>query len=259
MTTEDKNPEHLESLSKGLALLRLFGQGISSMTIQEAATRLDVTRAAARRLLLTLQHHGYVAEHGTEYSLTPRVMELGYAYFAGINLPTLSKPAMQELAASVKETCSLGVLDGPFVAMIAREEPQRLLRLDLAVGRRLPAYAHSLGRQLLAYLDEAGWEQYLSSTDMRKLTPQTVSSRSALEKSFKQIRKDGYCVVMDEILEGVGGISVPIRNRAGVVIAAMSVSMVLGKRTKERIVSDFLAPLQRAAQSVEPLLDTVRT
>lgn len=227
------------------------------MTIQDVAAKLDVTRAAARRLLLTLEHHGYVVENGRAYSITPRVMELGYAYFAGIDLPALAKPAMRDLAESVKETCSLGVLDGPYVTMIAREEPERLLRLDLAVGRRLPAYAHSLGRQLLAHLDESSWAQYLSSADIRKLTPLTVSTRSALERSFKQIRSDGYCVVMDEILEGVGGISVPIRDREGVVVAAMSVSMVLGKRTRECIVEDFLGPLQQAAQSVDQMLHAV--
>lgn len=258
MSEDEKNTELLESLSNGLALLKLFGTGIQSLTIQDVATRLDVTRAAARRLLLTLEHHGYVAEHGRAYSITPRVIELGYAYFAGANLTTLARAPMRELAARVRETCSLGVLDGPYVTMIAREEPERLLRLDLAVGRRLPAYAHSLGRQLLAHLDEAAWEQYVGSADIRKFTPLTVSSKTALERSFTQIRQGGYCVVMDEILEGVGGISVPLRDRSGVVVAAMSVSLVLGKRTREALVDNFLAPLEQAAKSVESMLHTMQ-
>lgn len=258
MSGDERNTELLESLSNGLMLLKLFGAGIQSLTIQDVATRLDVTRAAARRLLLTLEHHGYVAEHGRAYSITPRVIELGYSYFAGAKLTTLTKAPMRDLAAHVKETCSLGVLDGPYVTMIAREEPERLLRLDLAVGRRLPAYAHSLGRQLLAYLDEPAWEQYVSSADIRKFTPLTVSSKTALERSFTRIRQDGYCVVMDEILEGVGGISVPLRDRTGVVVAAMSVSMVLGKRTREAMVEDFLGPLDQAAKSIESMLNTMQ-
>lgn len=255
--TEEKNAELLESLSKGLALLRLFATGVSSMTIQEAAVGLDVTRAAARRLLLTLEHDGYVAQNGRAFAITPRVIELGYAYFASMDLPSLARPAMLELAAAVNETCSLGVLDGESVAMIAREEPQRLLRLDLAVGRRLPAYVHSLGRLLLAALADEAWQNYLKSADIRKLTPLTVTSKTALEKSRKQIRADGYCVLVNEIVDGIGGVSVPIRNRAGDVVAAMSVSMVLGSRTKERIVQDYLAPLQRAAQSVEKMLHAI--
>lgn len=258
MSADEKNTELLESLSKGLALLKLFGTGIQSMTIQDVAMRLDVTRAAARRLLLTLEHHGYVAEHGRAYSITPRVIELGYSYFAGVNLTTLAMAPMRVLAARVRETCSLGVLDGPYVTMIAREEPERLLRLDLAVGRRLPAYAHSLGRQLLAHLDKAAWEQYVCSTDIQKFTPLTVSSKTELEHSFTQIRQDGYSVVMDEILEGVGGISVPLRDRAGVVVAAMSVSMVLGKRTRQAMVQDFLDPLNQAAKSIESMLHVVQ-
>lgn len=255
---EEKNVEVLESLSKGLALLRLFATGVPSMTIQEVAAGLDVTRAAARRLLLTLEHHGYVSQDGRLFSITPRVIELGYAYFAAMNLPSLAKPAMAELAEKVKETCSLGVLDGAYVTMIAREEPERLLRIDLGVGRRLPAYVHSLGRQLLAFLDEARLRQYLSSADIRQLTPLTVTSTAALEQSLKQIQTDGYCVVMDEILEGIGGISVPIRNRAGEVIASICISLVLGKRTRERIIEDFLPPLQHTAQSIEKMLHLVQ-
>jgi IclR family pca regulon transcriptional regulator len=254
--SEEKNVELLESLSKGLALLRVFATGVASMTIQEVAVELDVTRAAARRLLLTLEHHGYVAQNGRSFSVTPRVIELGYAYFASMDLPTLARPAIRELAATVGETCSLGVLDGESVVMIAREEPERLLRLDLAVGRRLPAYAHSLGRQLLAELDEERLQRYLKHADIRKLTPQTVS-KSALERNLKQIRADGYCVVVDEIVEGIGGVSVPVRSCAGAIVASMSVSMVLGSRTRERIVEDFLPPLQRAAQSVEQMLHAV--
>jgi IclR family pca regulon transcriptional regulator len=256
--TEEKNAELLESLSKGLALLRLFASGVPSMTIQDAAVGLGVTRAAGRRLLLTLEHDGYVVQNGRLFSITPRVIELGYAYFASMDLPSLARPAMLELAASVNETCSLGVLDGESVAMIAREEPQRLLRLDLAVGRRLPAYVHSLGRQLLAALDEEAWQKYLKSAEFRKLTPLTVTSKTALEKNRKQIRADGYCVLVNEIVDGIGGVSVPIRNRAGDVVAAMSISMVLGSRTKERIVKDYLAPLQRAVQSVEKMLHAVQ-
>jgi IclR family pca regulon transcriptional regulator len=256
--TEEKNMELLESLSKGLALLRLFATGIPPITIQEVAARLDVTRAAARRLLLTLEHHGYVEQNGRLFSVTPRVIELGYAYFASMNLPTLARPAMRELAASVQETCSLGVLDGESVLMIAREEPQMSLRLDLAVGRRLPAYAHSLGRPLLAALDEQGWQQYVKRADFRKLSPYTVTSRSALEKSLRQVRADGYSVVVDEIKDGIGGISVPIRDRAQAVVAAMTVSMVLGKRTKEDVIRDYLPPLRRAVASVEQVLHALQ-
>ncbi|MEN3297630.1 MAG: IclR family transcriptional regulator, pca regulon regulatory protein [Burkholderiales bacterium] len=256
---DEKNPELLESLSKGLALLRLFATGVPSMSIQEAAAGLQVTRAAARRLLLTLEHHGYVAQNGRLFSITPRVIELGYAYFASMDLPSLARPAMLELAATVNETCSLGVLDGESVAMIAREEPQRLLRLDLAVGRRLPAYVHSLGRQLLAALDEEEWQRYLKSADLRKLTPLTTTSKTALEKNRQQIRADGYCVLVNEIVDGIGGVSVPIRNRSGLVVAAMSISMVLGSRTREQVVTDYLPPLQRAVQSVEKMLHAVQS
>lgn len=254
-STTEKKEELLDSLSKGLALLRLFATGVPAMSIQEVSEKLDVTRAAARRLLLTLQHHGYVTQNGRLFSITPRVMELGYAYFASMKLPSLARTAMQGLAAEIRETCSLGVLDGESVVLIAREEPEQLLRIDMSVGRRMPAYAHSMGRVLLAQLEADQRQQYLRCADRRKLTRFTVTSRAGLERILNQVRADGYCVLISEMVDGIAGLSVPVHDQRGSVIAAMGVSMVLGSRGREDVVRHYLPPLQRAAESVRQMLN----
>lgn len=249
-----KKEELLDSLNKGLALLRLFASGAESLSMQDVAERLDVTRAAARRLLLTLQHNGYLAQSGRQFSLTPRVMELGYAYFASMSLPRLAQPHLRGLAARCTETCSVGMLDGDAVVLVAREEPRQILRVDMAIGRRMPAYAHSLGRVLLAGLDDAALRDYLARAEIRKLTPFTIGSRKALERTLARVREDGYCVLVSELVDGFAGISVPLHDQTGKVVAGLGFSMVLGSRSAETLVHRYLQPLREAAAEIEAVL-----
>ncbi|QOT75459.1 IclR family transcriptional regulator domain-containing protein [Cupriavidus basilensis] len=254
LANPQKKEELLDSLTNGLALLRLFASGAGSLTMQDVAEQLDVTRAAARRLLLTLQHNGYVAQDGRDFSITPRVMDLGYAYFASMNLPQLAAPYLKALSEQTGETCSLGVLDGESVALVAREEPPQILRVDMGVGRRMPAYAHSLGRVLLAGLDDKALEAYLATAQLRKLTPFTVSSRTALARTLKQVRGDGYCTLISELVDGFAGISVPVRAESGKVVAGLGLSMVLGSRDAAHLEQHYLPALKHAAGELEALL-----
>lgn len=255
---DEKKEELLDSLSNGLALLRLFASEGKGLTIQEVAETLDVTRAAARRLLHTLLHHGYVALEGKVFSVTPKVIELGYAYFAAMDLPTLSRKPMRLLADQLNETCSLAVLDRSSIVLIAREEPKQMVRLDMTVGRRMPAYAHSLGRAMLAFLDPEQWEAYLGSTELKKLTRFTICDRRGLERKLAQVRTDDYSLLISEMVDGLAGLSVPLRERDGRVMAALGVSMVLGSRTEKQIISQCLPALRETARTVEALLHAMR-
>ncbi|MGY8523907.1 IclR family transcriptional regulator domain-containing protein [Paracidovorax citrulli] len=249
-----KKEELLDSLTKGLALLRLFASGTESLSMQDVADRLEVTRAAARRLLLTLEHNGYLAQQGRQFVLTPRVMDLGYAYFASMSLPRLAQPHLRALAARCGETCSVAMLDGEDVVLVAREEPRQILRVDMAIGRRMPAYAHSLGRVLLAGLDEDALKHYLAHATLRKLTPFTVDSPKALSAALQRVRKDGYAVLVSELMDGFAGISVPLRDQTGKVVAGIGFSMVLGSRKAETLVERYLSALQQTAAEIEAVL-----
>ena len=249
-----KKEELLDSLTKGLALLRLYASGVDRLTMQEVAEQLDVTRAAARRLLLTLAHNGYLAQEGRQFLLTPKVMDLGYAYFASMNLPQLARPYLQALCAEVGESCSVGMLDHESVVLVAREEPSQLLRVDMAIGRRMPAYAHSLGRVLLAGLDDDALATYLAGAELRKLTPFTISSRPALARKLAQVRADGFFTLISELADGFAGISVPLHDHTGKVVAGLGLSMVLGSRDQAYLETHFLPPLRLAAEKIEAIL-----
>lgn len=257
--TVEKKEELLDSLSKGLALLRLFASEGAGQTIQDVAEKLDVTRAAARRLLLTLLHHGYIAQNGKHFAVTPKVIDLGYAYFASMDLPRLARQPMRDLAATVGHTCSLAVLDRSDIVLIAREEPEQLVRLDMTVGRRMPAYAHSLGRAMLAFADASERERYLAGTALRKLTPFTVCTRSGLEARFRDVRKLGYSLLVSEFVDGLAGLSVPVRDHEGRVVAAIGISMVLGSMNEERLLALCLEPLRTAVEKVERLLRSMHS
>jgi IclR family pca regulon transcriptional regulator len=193
-------------------------------------------------------------QEGKAFWVTPKVIELGYAYFAAMDLPTLSRKPMRLLAEQLNETCSLAVLDGSSIVLIAREEPKQMVRLDMTVGRRMPAYAHSLGRALLAFLDADRWHAYLAKTELKKLTQFTICTRGGLERKLAQVRVEDYSLLISEMVDGLAGLSVPLRERDGQVIASLGVSMVLGSRTEKQIIRQCLPALRETAAKIEALL-----
>lgn len=250
--------ERLEALEKGLTVLRSFGHEVRSLTVQEAALRFGYPRAAARRVLLTLEQLGYLARSDRAFSLTPKVLELGYAYFASLDLPKLAEPFMRQAVDAVGETCSLGVLDGGDVVLIARVEPVQVMRLDLRIGSRLPAYAHSMGRVLLAGLPKEGLERYLETAPLRAITRFTVHSKAGLRRTVNEVARLGWCVSQSELVDGISGVAVPIRDPAGRTIAAMNLSMILGSRTRETLVDEYLPRLRHAADEISNVLKVAR-
>lgn len=243
--------EFLESLANGLQVLNIFSGGVHALTMQETAEKLGITRAAARRLLLTLTKLGYLQQLDRHFSLTPKVLDLGFTYFSSLNLPDLIRPVMKEVVEATGETCSLGVLDGPDVVFVAREESNKLLKLDLKIGSRLPAYAHSLGQCLLSQLDKTALEDYLATTTLRTLASQTVTSRGALKKHLNQVRHQGYSISVNELVDGFAGVSVPIAVPYGTAVAGLGVAMVLGNRTRQDLETKVLPVLLNAAALIQ--------
>ncbi len=252
--TSALHSERLESLANGLAVLRVFAEGTPTLTAQEAALRLGLTRAAARRLLITLQLEGYLCNEGTEYRVTPKVMDLGFAYYAAMSLPQLAHGTLQALGEQVTEACSLGVWDGGHVVIVARHEPARMLRVNVDIGRRLPASAHSMGRVLLAAQPVAAQQAHLRAHPPRAFTRETVTDTAQLLQIFHQVGQQGWCLLTGELAEGFCGISVPIHGASGKTLAALSITMVQGRHSAHDIQSRFLPPLQAAAQQLEALI-----
>lgn len=223
-----KTPEHssdfIQSLERGLAVINSFSSEHPGQTLSEVADQTGLTRATARRVLITLTELGYVDQRGRSFSLTPKVLELGYSFLSSLRVVDVAQPSMERLVDQVQESSSMSVLDGSQIVYVARVPTKRIMTIALALGSRLPAYPTSMGRVLLAGLSDEGLEEFIEQTAFEELTPYTVTDKERFRGLIQQCRDDGFALVDQELEEGVRSIAAPIKNRRGEVIAAMNVS-----------------------------------
>lgn len=243
-------PEFVQSLERGLAVIRAFDAEHPQLTLSDVARATGLTRAAARRFLLTLVELGYMRTDGRHFSLRPRVLELGYAYLSSLTLPEVAQPHMEAVVAEVHESSSLSVLDGEDVVYVARVPTKRIMTVAISVGTHFPAYATSMGRVLLAAQSDAWLDAYLSGVDLRPLTRRTITDRAQLRAVLSRVRDQGFCLVDQELEEGLRSLAVPVQGEDGVV-AALNVSAHASRGTSETIRRELLPPLQAAARRIE--------
>ena len=246
-----RGPDFVQSLERGLSVIRAFDHEHSELTLSEVAAVTGVTRAVARRFLLTLESLGYVRSDGRFFSLTAKVLELGYAYLSSLSLPEVAEPHLEDLVSEVNESSSVSVLDGHDVVYVARVPVSRIMTVSISVGTRFPAYATSMGRVLLAGMSEEELSAYLATVRMEPLTARTVSSVAALRGEVARARTQGWALVNQELEEGLRALAVPIRDRSGTVVAALNVSAHASRTSLEAMRRDLLPPLLKAAARVE--------
>jgi IclR family transcriptional regulator, pca regulon regulatory protein len=249
MTPED-DPEFVNSLARGLAVIRAFSKEAPEMTLSEMAGRTGLTRAAARRFLLTLERLGYVCTDGRRFRLAPKILDLGFAYLSSINIWDLAMPHMEQVSEEVRESCSASVLEGYDIVYVARVPTERIMSVALNLGARLPAFATSMGRVLLAFLPQAKARERILTCPKTAFTPCTVTDPDELWAILEQVRRQSWALVDQELELGLRSIAVPIRNKRGRVLAAMNVSGHVGRVTPEQMVKTYLPALQRATQRI---------
>jgi IclR family transcriptional regulator, pca regulon regulatory protein len=247
----ERSPDYVQSLERGLAVIKAFGADSPELRLSDVARQTGLTRAAARRFLLTLVRLGYVRQDGTTFSLRPRVLELGYAYLSALSLPEVAMPHMEALVAEVNESSSIAVLDDLDVVYVARVPTQRIMTITIAVGTRLPAYATSMGRVLLANLDHFDLEERLDRTELQRLTSKTVRDLSTLRELIDRAGEAGFAMVDQELEQGVRSAAVPIRDATGTVVAAMNVSVHATRMTMQALRRDVIPRLRRTAEAIE--------
>ena len=196
------SPDYVQSLARGLAVIRCFDNRNQRRTLSDVARATDLTRATARRFLLTLVELGYVATDGSAFWLTPRVLELGYSYLSSLSLPEVAQPHLERLSHKVHESSSVSILDGADIVYVARVPVSRIMTVGITIGTRLPAYATSMGRVLLAGLPDDELDAYLEKLDIERLTERTITARDDLKAAILAVRADGICV-LDQELEAV--------------------------------------------------------
>jgi IclR family pca regulon transcriptional regulator len=256
--TNRPGSEFVQSVSRAFAVMRAFDRDHPTLTISDVARRTGLTRAAARRFLLTLQDLGYIQSTDGEFRLSLRVLDLGYTVLSTFALPEIAQPVMEEVTATLHESCSVSVLDGSDIVYVARVPTKRIMTVNLAVGSRLPAYATSMGRVLLAYLAPEALDEYLRTTPLVPLTSRTVCDQRVLRQILTQVRERGWAVADQEVEEGVRSVAAPIRDRSGRVTAAINASAHATRASVRKLREHFLPVLLDAARRISTSLGAPR-
>jgi len=255
--TQARDSDFVQSLDRGLAVIKAFGPDRERLSLSEVARATGLTRAAARRFLLTLVKLGYVRSDGREFSLRPRVLELGYAYLSGLPLPEVAEPHLEELSAKLHESSSISVLDGHHIVYVARVATKRIMTVAISVGTRFPAFAASMGRVLLAALSPEELDKYLAEATFEAFTERTVTDPDQLRKIVREVGRQGYSIVDQELEDGLRAIAAPIRDSSGAVTAAINVSAHASRHTPEAMLTQLLPELLNTAHLIEADLKAV--
>lgn len=252
--TPKPSDSYVQSFARGLDVLRSFGADAPAQTLSEAAERVGLTRAGARRILLTLQTLGYVEQDGRLFRLTPRVMELGFAYLSAQPWWGLAQPVMEELTRELKESSSAAVLDGDEIVYVLRVPTHRIMSINLGVGTRLPAHCTSMGRVLLAALPEDERARRVAAMTLEARTPKTIVDPDALMDTLSRVRRQGWALINEELELGLLSLAAPIRDRTGRVVAAINVSGQAQHTSPQAMQAQFLPRLLDAAERIGAMM-----
>jgi IclR family pca regulon transcriptional regulator len=252
-----RSTEFVQGLERGFAVVRAFSADFSSLTIAQVSERTGFTRAVARRYLMTLQALGYVHKSGDRFSLTPRLLDLGFTYLSTLDVTSVVQPYMGKVTSTLHESCSVSVLDGHDIVYVARRAAKRIMSINLAIGSRLPAHATSMGKVLLAFLPPPELESYFASVDLERLTEHTIADEAALRAALAEIRELGWAIANEETEYGVRSIAAPIRDREGYVHAAINVAGHAARVTVGQLRKDYLPVVLDAARGISKALGAV--
>jgi IclR family pca regulon transcriptional regulator len=250
-----KKSDFVQSLEKGLKVISSFDAENAQMTLTEVAKKVDLTRANARRILLTLQYLGFVqCVDGKQFSLSPKVLTLGYSYLSALPYQELAKPYLQALAEKVHESCSMSVLDGYDIVYVARVQTNRIMTISLGIGTRLPVYATSMGRVLLSSLSDQEIQDFIHGLEIQKLTEYTITDKEKLIERIKLVRERGWALADQELEIGVRSIACPVKDKNGKTIAALNISGHASRVSKDEILDTYLPHLKSTVAQIESAL-----
>ncbi|UCI31920.1 IclR family transcriptional regulator C-terminal domain-containing protein [Mesorhizobium sp. B4-1-4] len=252
----DKLPERdfLSTLAKGLSVIELFGEPSRYLTQSEVADRLGITKAAARRILLTLAELGYAQADGRRFSLKPRVLRLGYAYLCTQGWLEIAQPELDRLMTDLDECCSIAMIDFPDIVLLARAVVRRIMSISLNTGVRLPSVHTSQGRVLLAFMGEIQRDAVLEASRYDALTVNTLTDRARIREIIETVRAQRYSIVEGEVDLNMHAISVPIFAPDKSVPYALSVSTQASRHDR----ASLEAMVPRMSETAQALGDILK-
>jgi IclR family pca regulon transcriptional regulator len=246
--------DFVASLEKGLLVIEAFDASRPRLTLSDVSKLTGITRAAARRYLLTLTKLNYADFDGRYFTLSPRILRLGYAYLSSASLSVRVQPFLEQISEATGESSSAAILDGDDIVYIARSATRRIMSIGLGVGSRLPAYCTSLGRAILAHQPDETIEAYLRRVRMEARTPKTVTDKAEFRAVLEATRVQGYALVNEELEFGLRSIAVPVVQKNGQVTIALNLSAQAGRVSADEMRERFLPSLSAASESLRYLL-----
>ena len=247
----DTGKDFVRSVERAFQVVRAFGRDSPSLTLSEVSQRTGLTRASARRFLLTLESLGYVGLEGRRYSLRPKVLDLGFAYLSSVPTFEIVESHMEAMVQQIQESSSASVLDGTDIIYTVRVPTKRIMSIQIEVGTRLPAYATSMGRVLLASLAKDQLDQYFEVAKLERLTPATVADEAQLRAVLGEVRRQGWCMLDQELEVGVRSVAVPLHDASGGAFAAMNISTNATRVPADRLLGELLPLLRKTAAAIE--------
>tara|TARA_R110001583_G_scaffold195520_1_gene374990 strand:+ start:29275 stop:30126 length:852 start_codon:yes stop_codon:yes gene_type:complete len=243
--------DYVGALASGLEVLQAFDADHPRMTLSEVAARTDMDRAKARRFLLTLHALGFVKRTGRQFELTPRVLQLGYAYQASNQYRAVIQQYLEDITAELGESSSLAVLDGDDVVYVVRSAARhRLMAITLSVGTRLPAAYTSMGRVLLAQLPQNELEIYIDRIQLERHTLSSITEKNVLREEIDKARNLGYAVLDQELDLGLRSVAVPAYSASGELLGALNISTNAARVDMDTLLNVYLPRLQIVADRI---------
>jgi IclR family pca regulon transcriptional regulator len=247
-------PDFVTALARGLSVIRALGEEGPPATLAEIARRVGLARATVRRALITLETLGYVENDGRTFTLTSKVLSLGYSYLSSIPLARASKPCLEDISATLNEASGTAILDGDDVVLLVRVPVQRMVNPGIPSGSRLPAYCTATGHVLLAGQTDEVIEGYLTRVRPEALTPHTETDIARIRSSILAARANGYAFRSEQAEIGLRAISVPIENAQKRVIAAMNIVAPVDRVSEDEMIRRFLPLMRKKAEEIRHAL-----
>lgn len=251
MAAPRKHPrDFVGSIARALSVIRCFGDTSPALSLSEVASRAQLTRASARRILLTLSELGYARFDGRLFSLTPRVLGLGYAYLSSQGFADAVRPYVEEASRLAQESSSISVLSGTEIVYVCRVHTERIMSISLGVGTHLPAHVTSMGRVLMADLPDEELRRRIAQIRFVRYTARTITTPKRLLQALGQVRSQGYATVEGELEAGLSSVAVPIRNGSGACQAALNFGGPTARLQGTALTRKYLPILKEAAERI---------
>ncbi|KUF10871.1 IclR family transcriptional regulator domain-containing protein [Pseudoponticoccus marisrubri] len=246
--------DFVSSLSRGLEILSSFSRTSKKMTLSEVAVETGMSRATARRFLLTLVKEGYVVTDGKLFDLTPKVLDLGFSVLSKIGIWDRARPFMERLSEQTGESCTAAILDGLEVVYVAGVQAHNIISVGITVGSRQSAFYTANGRVLLALQPEENWDGIIANARLMPRTQHSVTNKAELRGILEQVRDQGWALVDQELEEGLLSIAIPLKFRSGVLAGSINIAVPSIRATRETMIETYLPKLRETADDIQKSL-----